>query len=73
MKIAQRRPLGAADTVAPPFGCRHSNPDICKNNLTDGKCVFVRSHNICLLPPRSWGRIFRELQGGGTSQRMHSS
>ena len=63
MSNNQRRALGPVDTAQRTLGCRHSNPDICKNNMTDGKCAFVREDNICLIPPRSWARIFRELRG----------
>jgi hypothetical protein len=60
----QRRPLGPTDTLSQTVGCRHSNPDIYKNNMTERKCGFARAENICFLPPRSWERIFRELQRG---------
>jgi len=36
--------------------------------MTPGKCAFVRSDNICLIPPRSWGRIMRELQQDNVSK-----
>lgn len=58
----QRRPLCKEDTELRTLGCRHSNPDICKNNGTQRKCAFVRADNICLLVPRSWKRIFNELK-----------
>ena len=61
MKIDQRRPLNAIDTELQTLGCRHSNPDICKNNATPNKCAFVRDDNICLTVPRSWKRIYDEL------------
>lgn len=62
MKINQRRPLSELDTEFQTLGCRHSNPDICKNNVTEGKCAFVREDNMCLLVPGSWKRILRELK-----------
>lgn len=59
----QRRPLGPQDSLQKTLGCRHSNPNICKNNATPGKCAFVRDDGICLTPPMSWKRIYQELGG----------
>lgn len=58
----QKRPLSDKDSHVQTHGCRHSNPDICKNNSTRGKCAFVREDGICHLPPRSWRKLFLELQ-----------
>ncbi|TPN53893.1 hypothetical protein FJ978_07240 [Mesorhizobium sp. B1-1-7] len=60
--LDQRRPLKEGESEFETIGCRHSNPDICKNNSTPGKCAFVREDNICILPPRSWKKIFDELK-----------
>jgi hypothetical protein len=62
LKIDQRRPLTNVDTEFQTLGCRHSTPAICKNNMTPNKCAFARVDNICLLVPRSWSKIFRELK-----------
>jgi hypothetical protein len=59
----QRRPLGPVDTLSRTLGCRHSNPDTCRNNATPNRCAFVRDDEICLMPPLSWKRIYRELGG----------
>lgn len=59
----QRRPLGPLDSLDQTLGCRHSNPNICKNNATPNKCAFVREDGVCLTPPKSWKRIFQELGG----------
>jgi len=59
----QRRPLGPQDSLRQTLGCRHSNPNICKNNATPGKCAFVRDDGVCILPPMSWKRIYQELGG----------
>jgi hypothetical protein len=64
MKIDQKRPLSEFDTELQTLGCRHSNPNVCKNNSTEGKCAFVRDDNICLLVPSSWRKIFMELKFG---------
>lgn len=57
----RRRPLSDQDSEAHTLGCRHSNPDICRNNSTPGKCAFVRKDNMCLLPPRTWAALYKEL------------
>ncbi len=62
MKNDQRRPLSSLDTENQTVGCRHSTPDICKNNSTENKCAFVREDELCLLPPKSWKRIYAELK-----------
>lgn len=62
MKINQRRPLTVHDTQYQTLVCRHSNPNICRNNATPGKCAFVRKDNICLVPPASWKKLFEEVK-----------
>lgn len=59
--IDQWRPLSVFDSELQTLGCRHSTPDICRNNATPDKCAFVRADGICILPPRSWPRIFAEV------------
>ena len=66
----QKRPLSEFDTEFQTLGCRHSNPDICKNNSTEGKCAFVREDNMCLLVPRSWKKIFEELKAKLSKQSL---
>jgi len=62
VKVDQRRPLSPTDSETQTIGCRHSHPDICRNHSIPGKCAFVRPDNLCLLPPRSWKRIYGELK-----------
>jgi hypothetical protein len=69
MKIDQRRPLSEIDTEFQTLGCRHSNPDICKNYMTERKCAFVRADNVCHLVPRSWAKIFKDLKQSRSSER----
>jgi hypothetical protein len=54
-------PLHEGDKSDITWGCRHTNPEICKNHSLYGKCAFVREDNICLIPPRSWKRQFERL------------
>lgn len=69
MRNDQNRPLEPGDSATRTSGCRHSNPDICRNNLTPEKCAFARKDNICLLPPRSWPHIFEVLLSGKTYRK----
>jgi hypothetical protein len=63
-KQDRKRPLEEGENLQFTIGCRHSNPDICKNCMTENKCAFVRSDNQCLLPPKSWKKLFEELSSG---------
>jgi len=58
----QKRPLDKVETLEQTLGCRHSNPDICRNNMTPKKCAFVRDDNLCMMPPRSWKKLFSQLK-----------
>lgn len=53
--------LHELDTEMQTYGCRYSNPDICKNNSTQNICAFVRNDNICLRPSRAWKKQYRKL------------
>lgn len=57
-----KRPLHPDDCISSSKGCRHSNPDICKNAMTEHLCAFVRSDEICKAPPRSWPKLLEELR-----------
>lgn len=54
--------LHVLDTEKQTYGCRHTNSSICGKNLLPEICAFVRSDNICLAPPRSWGKQFNKLK-----------
>ena len=56
-----KRPLEDDDSLLETSGCRHSNPDICKNAMTEGVCAFARADNRCTKPPRSWPRLYKIL------------
>lgn len=64
MKNNQQRPLSESDSETQTLGCRHSNPDICRNNMTPGKCAFARQDGMCLVPPLSWPKIYQRLVDG---------
>lgn len=60
-KNDQNRPLDLIDTATRTLGCRHSNPDICRNNMTPEKCAFAREDKICLMPPATWPKLLKRL------------
>jgi len=54
-------PLHEKDTQTQTFGCRYTNPDICRKNMMPDVCAFARSDNICLSPPASWRKQYAKL------------
>lgn len=62
MSNSFHNPLHEKDEIDKTYGCRHTNPKICKNNLLPNKCAFVREDNICLVPPVSWKRQYQKLK-----------
>ena len=54
-------PLRDGDTAQASRGCRHTNPDSCRNNEMAGVCAFVRPDGMCWAPPRSWPRQYQKL------------
>jgi hypothetical protein len=56
-----KEPLKKGETNLLTIGCRHSNPDICRKNGQDDVCALVRKDNICTSPPRTWAKLFEEL------------
>ena len=55
-------PLHINDTSAKTYGCRHTNPKICKNNMLPGRCAFAREDKMCLIPPSSWKKKFEKFK-----------
>lgn len=56
-------PLNAKDTDKSTYGCRHTNPDICKNNSIPEICAFVRKDGMCLNPSKAWKKQYEKLKG----------
>jgi hypothetical protein len=54
-------PLHPNDTQEQTQGCRHTNPDICVNNMLENICAFTRADELCLKPPQSWPKQFLKL------------
>jgi hypothetical protein len=59
--VSQDKPLNLNDNLLQTYGCRHTNPNICKTNSLEDICAFVRFDSICKKPPLSWKKIFNRL------------
>lgn len=57
-------PLSELDTETQTFGCRHTDPEICKKNGLADVCAFAREDGICKSPSKAWQRQYRRLKGG---------
>lgn len=55
-------PLCNLDSASQTYGCRHTNPDICKNNMLAGICAFTRKDGICKSPSKAWRKQYRFLK-----------
>jgi hypothetical protein len=61
-------PLLPGDSATETFGCRHTNPEICRKNGMLDICAFVRSDGRCYAPPASWPKKYQALtQQSGAS------
>lgn len=54
--------LHKEDTEEQTYGCRHSNPDICKYCYVDEVCAFVSKDSICKNPSRKWKRVYKDFK-----------
>ena len=61
-KSFSNAPLHHQETDEMTFGCRQTCPDNCAKNSTPDICAFVREDHMCLSPPNSWRRKFKELK-----------
>lgn len=57
-------PLQSDDSEVQTYGCRHSNPDICKNMYVSGICAFASEDKICKRPSSAWKKQYLKLSGG---------
>lgn len=53
-------PIHKEDSEECTYGCRHSNPDICKSAYMDGVCAFCAEDKKCKNPPNSWRKFYKE-------------
>ncbi len=59
--IEPSAPLNLQDSACQTYGCRHQNPDNCRNNSIQNACAFVRADNICLKPTARWAKQYKKL------------
>jgi len=59
--IAFSAPLNEQDTEYQTYGCRHTNPEICKKNGLASVCAFIREDGICKSPSLAWVKQYRIL------------
>lgn len=56
-------PLNKLDTEKQTYGCRQSNPDICRYCYIEGICAFSSEDEICKHPSVKWKKIYKGLKG----------
>jgi len=59
--IDRNAALNPQDSPCQTYGCRHYNPNICKDNGMENIYAFVKADNICKKPPRSWTKQYEKL------------
>ena len=62
--VAFSAPLNKQDSEFQTYGCRHTNPEICKKNGLFNVCAFVREDRICESPSSAWAKQYRHLVSG---------
>jgi len=60
-KVAFDAKLDKRDTEFQTYGCRHTNPEICKKNGLPNICAFARGDGICKSPSRAWAKQYRKM------------
>lgn len=61
LKFSLKAPLNKQDTSTQTYGCRATNPDICKNCYVEGICAFASKDHICKSPSLKWKKYYRQL------------
>lgn len=54
-------PINKGDTELTTMGCRHTNPEICKNNGIPNICAFASEDHICKKPSCAWKKKYIQL------------
>lgn len=62
LQIDFSAPLNEGDSEISTIGCRHTNPEICKNNGILGVCAFASEDGICKKPSRAWKKKYNQLR-----------
>ncbi len=60
-RIRFNEPLNEQDSEIQTYGCRHTNPDICKKNGMSNVCAFSREDDICKSPSMAWHKQYKKL------------
>jgi hypothetical protein len=60
--FSQQEPLHSLDSESQTYGCRQTNPEICKFNSVPNICAFVTEDNVCRHPSRAWAKKYLELR-----------
>lgn len=58
LRFSLKAPLNDGDTESQTYGCRATNPDICKNCYIEGICAFTSSDQICKAPSFKWKKYY---------------
>jgi len=61
IQVGFSEPLHREDSEVQTYGCRHTNPDICKFNRMEDICAFASDDRICKNPSRAWKKKYNEL------------
>ena len=64
LKFSLKDPLNEGDTETQTYGCRASNPEICKNCYIEGICAFSSEDCICKRPSIKWKDYYVRLKEG---------
>ena len=64
VRVKFSAPLNPIDSENQTKGCRHSNPDICKNMMVENVCAFATEDGVCVRPSSSWKKQYQKLGGG---------
>lgn len=54
--------LHPKDSDQQTYGCRHTNPDICRFCDMPEICAFANEDHICRKPSASWKKFYEKLK-----------
>lgn len=62
LKVSFSAQLSPLDSETQTYGCRQTDPNICRWNSLEGICAFTREDGICLKPSNSWKKQYKKLK-----------
>ena len=68
LRVSFSAPLSEQDTDTQTYGCRATNPDICRNNMLENVCAFVSDDSICHSPSKGWKKQYEKLVAQGETE-----